>query len=82
MLRLVLTNIREGLEGSGDGVNGAIEAPGPRALDLAPLPVAIRVDTILPMRDRGSMDVSKLVWMSPEREGIQPRRLETMLFPN
>jgi hypothetical protein len=82
MLRLVLVNIRQALEGSGDGVNGATEAPGLRAMNLASLPIAIRVDTTLPMRDQGSMEVSKLVWVSPERAGIQPRRLEAMLFPN
>jgi hypothetical protein len=82
VLRLMLMNIQEALEGTREGESGVAEAPGPRAMDLAPLPVAIRVDTALPVSGRGNMNISKLIWLSPEPEGIPPKRLEAMLCPN
>ena len=82
MLRLVLVKIREALEGRREDVVGVAEAPGPWAVDLAPLPVAVRLNTSLRMRGREDLEISTLVWLSPEREGIPPRRLEAILNPN
>jgi hypothetical protein len=82
MIRLVLLKIREVLGGAREGLSGAAEARGPRAMDLAALPISIRLDTALWTKGQGSMGISRLIWLSPESEGAPERRLEAMLYPN
>jgi hypothetical protein len=46
------------------------------------MPVAIRVDTTLPMGTRGSLPASKLIWVSPRTENIPAKALGVVLLPN
>jgi hypothetical protein len=51
-------------------------------LQLTSMPVAIRVDTALPMGTRGSLPASKLIWVSPRTENIPAKALGVVLLPN
>jgi hypothetical protein len=46
------------------------------------MPVAIRVDTALPMGTRGSLPASKLIWVSPRTEIFPAKALGVVLLPN
>jgi hypothetical protein len=52
------------------------------SLAIRPLPVAVRVDTALKTGTNGFIPASKLIWVSPGREDLPVKTLQTMLLPN
>lgn len=72
--------IRQAISGwNPDGEAGDRAESG---LQFAPMPVAIRVDTGLPMGTRGSLPASKLIWVSPRTGNIPAKALGVVLLPN
>lgn len=49
---------------------------------IRPLPVAVRLDTVLQTGSNGIIPVSKLIWVSPRAHGPPVAALEAMLLHN
>jgi hypothetical protein len=82
MLRLVLVKVWGTLAGSRSGVGGAETAPGASKINLAPLPIVIRLDTDRPLRDRGTVETSGNLWICSDPQGGAVKALEAVVCPN
>lgn len=49
---------------------------------VRPLPVAIRLETVLKTGSNGIIPVSKLTWVSPSADGLPVAALEAILIHN
>jgi hypothetical protein len=72
--------IRQAISGWNPAGKGGVREQS--RLQLSPMPVAIRVDTTLPMGTRGSLTASKLIWVSPRTGNIPAKALGVVLLPN
>jgi hypothetical protein len=83
MFRLVLSKVQELLQGPRK--SSVTETDGLKAgqLRLVPLPVAVRVDSALPLENRGNLKISRLTWVSPTDEGRPSSgKLQALFYPN
>lgn len=54
----------------------------PAGLDVQPLGIAIRLDTVIPTRMSEGAPASRLIWVSPSRRGRPVEALETLILTN
>jgi hypothetical protein len=82
MFRLVLSKVQGLLGGSRSGPLNEENALEVGRLRLAPLHVAVRVDSPLPMGRRGDLQVSRMFWVTPPSGRRPSRRLQALFYPN
>jgi hypothetical protein len=51
-------------------------------LDIQPLGIAIRLDTVIPTRMSEGAPASRLIWMSPGRQGRPVETLKALILTN
>jgi hypothetical protein len=82
MFRLVLSKVQILLEGPHSGSLNDENALEAGLLHLAPLPVAVRVDSALPMGRRGDLHVSRMMWATSLSGGRTAGKLQGLFYPN
>jgi hypothetical protein len=82
MLRLVLSKVQDLLGGPHSGSLNEEDSLEVGQLRLAPLPLAVRVDSALPLGRRGDLQISRMLWVTPPSGGRPSGKLEALFYPN
>jgi hypothetical protein len=82
MFRLVLSKLQELLQGPRKSSESRKTDVRAGELLLAPLPVAVRVDSALPIGSRGDLQVSRLIWVTAPSDGGPSEKLHALFYPN